>query len=97
VASDGRVQTLAFDTLSSSRYSPADTRCAAIDVLEGCVLSENNSPIAALRALFRSGLIHAAGHATVDGRRVQVLTGQSHDLSIRALVDEHTFLPVRSR
>jgi hypothetical protein len=95
VASDGHVQTLAFDTLSRSRYSPADTRCSAIDVLEGCVLGENNSPIGALRALYRSGLIHATRRATVDGRRVEVLTGQSHNLSIRALVDAHTFLPVK--
>ena len=95
VANDGRVQTLAFDTLSSSGYSAADTRCSAIDVLEGCVLSENNSPIAALRALYRSGLVHATGHAVIDGRRVEVLTGQSRNLSIRALVDEHTLLPAK--
>lgn len=95
VANHGRVQTLAFDTLSSSRYSPADTRCPATGVLEGCVLSENNSPIAALRALYRSGVIHATGHATVDGHRVDVLTGQSPNLSIRALVDERTFLPTK--
>jgi hypothetical protein len=95
VADHGRVQTLAFDTLSSSRYSPVDTRCPATGVLEGCVLSENNSPIDALRALYRSGLIHATGHATVDGRRVEVLTGQSGNLSIRALVDSDTLLPAK--
>jgi hypothetical protein len=95
VAADGRVQTLAFDTLSSSRYSPADNRCSATSVLEGCVLSENNSPIAALRALYRSGAIHATGHTTVDGRPVDVLTGQSRNLTIRALIDEHTLLPAK--
>ena len=95
VAADGRVQTLAFNTLSSSQYSPADNQCSATSVLEGCVLSENNNPIAALRALYRSGLIHATGHATVHGRPVDVLTGQSRNLSIRALVDEHTLLPAK--
>jgi hypothetical protein len=95
VATDGRVQTLAFDTLSSSRYSPADNRCSATSALEGCVLGENNGPIAALRALYRSGVIHATGHATVDGRRVDILTGQSRNLIIRALIDAHTLLPAR--
>jgi hypothetical protein len=95
VATDGRVQTLAFNTLSSSQYSPADNQCSATSVLEGCVLSENNSPIAALRVLYRSGVIHETGHATVDSRRVDVLTGQSRNLSIRALVDEHTLLPAK--
>ncbi|HWE14648.1 MAG TPA: hypothetical protein VG365_14095 [Solirubrobacteraceae bacterium] len=95
VARDGRVQTLAFDRLSSSRYSPADNQCSATSVLEGCVLSENNSPIAALRALYRSGLIHATGHTTVDGHRVDVLTGQSRNLTIRALIDQHTLLPAK--
>jgi hypothetical protein len=95
VATNGRVQTLAFDTLSSSQYSPADNQCSATSVLEGCVLSENNSPIAALRALYRSGLIHATGDATVDGRRVDILTGQLRNLSIRALIDEHTLLPAK--
>lgn len=95
VANDGRVQTLAYGQLMTSRYSPADNRCPATGVLEGCVLSDNNSQIAALRALYRSGLIHATGHATVDGRLVDVLTGQSGRLSIRALVDGHTFAPVK--
>jgi hypothetical protein len=95
VAHDGRVQTLAFNTLSSSRYSPADNRCSAIDVLEGCVLTQSNSPITALRALYRAGLIHATGHATANGRGVDILTGQSRNLRIRALVDAHTLLPAK--
>ncbi|MGH3262336.1 MAG: hypothetical protein ACRDNS_10095, partial [Trebonia sp.] len=94
VASDGHVYTLMDGQLMTSLYSPADNRCPAAGVLEGCVLSENNGPIAALRELYRSSQIHLAGHTTVDGRRVDVLSGRSGNLSIRALVDDHTFVPV---
>jgi hypothetical protein len=93
VAGGGQVQTLAYGTLISS--PDRDTRCPAAQVLEGCVVSANNSPIAALRVLYRSGQIHSAGVTTVDGRRLDVLSGRSGNLSIRALVDRHTFVPVK--
>jgi hypothetical protein len=95
VAGGGQVQTLAYGTLIRSPFSAADNRCSAAFVLEGCVLSANNSPIAALRALSRSGQIHSAGVTTIDGRRLDVLSGRSRNLSIRALVDRHTFVPVK--
>jgi hypothetical protein len=94
VAGHGLVYTLMDGRLMTSLYSPADIRCPAADILSGCVLSENNSPVAALRVLYRSGQIHLTGHTNVDGRRLDVLGGRSGHLSIRALVDGHTFVPV---
>jgi hypothetical protein len=95
VASHGHVYTLMDGQLMTSLYSPAEIRCPAAGILSGCVLSDNNSPIAALRALYRSGEIHLTGHTTLDGRRLDVLTGRSGNLTIRALVDGHTFVPVK--
>jgi hypothetical protein len=95
VTSGGQVYTLAFGTLSSMPAWPATTRCAPAIVLEGgCAEGQNNTPIDGLRSLYRSGQIHASGHATINGRRVDVLTGSAGDLQLRALVDAHTFLPV---
>lgn len=96
VTSGGQVWTLAFGTLSSIPAWPANTRCAAAIVLEGgCAGGQNNTPIDGMRSLYRSGQIHANGHATINGRRVDVLTGSTGDLRLRALVDAHTFLPVK--
>jgi hypothetical protein len=95
VASRGHVYTLMDGQLMTSLYSPADIRCPAAGILSGCVLSENNSPMAALRVLYRSGQIHLTGHTTVDGRRLDVVSGRSGNLSIRALIDGHTFVPVK--
>ena len=61
----------------------------------GCAEGQNSSPIDALRSLFRSGQIHATGHTTIDGRRVDVLTGSSQNLHVRALIDTRTSLPVK--
>jgi hypothetical protein len=95
MASHGHVYTLTDGQLMTSLYSPADIRCPAAGILSGCVLSENNSPIAALRVLYRAGEIHLTGHTTVDGRRLDVLSGRSGSLRLRALVDGHTFVPVK--
>jgi hypothetical protein len=96
VTSGGQVYTLAFGTLSSMPAWPASTRCAPAIVLEGgCAEGKNNTPIDGLRSLYRSGQIHANGHATINGRRVDVLTGSTGDLRLRALVDAQTFLPVK--
>jgi hypothetical protein len=96
VTSNGEVQTLAFGTLVIMPSWPANTRCAVVTVLEGdCAAGQNNSPIDALRSLFRSGQIQATGHTTINGRRVHVLTGSSNNLHVRALIDARTFLPVK--
>lgn len=96
VTSNGQSQTLAFGNLAIMPSWPANTRCAAAIVLEGgCAEGQNNSPIDALRRLYRSGQIHATGHTTINGRRVDVLTGSSQDLYVRALIDARTSLPVK--
>jgi hypothetical protein len=50
----------------------------------------------ALRSLYGSGHIHATGHTTINGRDVDVLTSSTRDLRVRALVDAHTFVPVKA-
>jgi hypothetical protein len=96
VTSGGQVHTLAFGTLVSMPAWPATTRCAPAIVLEGgCAEGQNNTPIDGLRSLYRSGQIHATGDATINGRRVDVLTGSTGDLRLRALLDAHTFLPLK--
>jgi hypothetical protein len=96
VTSGGQGYTLAFGTLAIIPAWPANTRCAAAIVLEGgCAEGQNNTPIDGLRSLYRSGQIHTNGHATINGRRVDVLTGSTANLQLRALVDAHTFLPVK--
>jgi hypothetical protein len=93
VAGGGQVQTLGYGAVISS--PDRHIRCPAAFVLAGCVVSANNSPIAALRALYRSGQIHPTGHTIIHGRRVDVLSGRSRGFSIRALVDGQTFVPVK--
>jgi hypothetical protein len=96
VTSNGELQTLAFGTLSITPSWPAKTNCAAALVLEGgCAQGQDNSPVDALRSLYRSGQLHATGHTTVNGRRLDVLTGSSNNLHVRALIDARTFLPVK--
>lgn len=67
--------------------------CGLIAILLGGYC-EQNSSLAALRALYRSGRLHATGQTTVNGRRVAVLTGSSSAVRVRALVDPHTSVPI---
>jgi hypothetical protein len=98
VTSGGRSETLAFGRLAVVPSWPASTRCAASVVLEGgCAEGQNGTPIDGLRSLLRSGKMHATGHTTINGRRVDVLAGHTGNLRVRALVDAHTFVPVRVR
>jgi hypothetical protein len=96
VTSDGKSETLAFGRLVVGPAWPASTRCAAAIVLEGgCAQGQNSMPIDGLRSLLRSGQLHAAGHTTINGRRVDVLTGDTGNLRVRALIDARTFAPVK--
>jgi hypothetical protein len=96
VTSGGQVYTLASGTLASMPAWPPTTTCAPAIVLDGgCAEGQNNTPIDGLRSLYRSGQIHANGHATISGRRVDVLTGRTGNLRLRALLDTHTFLPIK--
>jgi hypothetical protein len=96
VTSNGQLEALGFGVLSISPSWPASTRCAVALVLEGgCAEGQDNNPVDALRSLYSSGQLHATGHTTIDGQRLDVLTGSSNNLHVRALIDAHTFLPVK--
>lgn len=61
-------------------------------------LCNNNAqadPVAALRRLAHDGRLHSTGPTTLDGRPVDRLTGTSDGYTITALVDPHTFLPIK--
>ncbi|HEY5429598.1 MAG TPA: hypothetical protein VIK04_10815 [Solirubrobacteraceae bacterium] len=70
--------------------------CGSIAILLGgyCDRSEQTSPLAALRALYKSGRLHAVGQTTANGRRVDLLEGSSGTVGVRALVDPQTFVPI---
>lgn len=95
VASDGHVYTLVDGVLMTSLYSPSGQQCSAAGILAGCVLGQNEGPLAALRVLYRRGEMRLTGNTTLDGRRLNVLAGRSRDLGIHALVDQRTFAPVK--
>ncbi len=95
VSDGGQVRNLAFGTLLIMPAWPANTHCAAAMILEGdCAEGQKSDPIGALRTLYRSGQIRATSHTTINGRRVDVLTGKSNELRVRALIDARTFLPI---
>jgi hypothetical protein len=61
-------------------------------------LCNNNAqadPVAALRRLARDSRLHSTGPITLDDRRVDRLTGTTDGYTITALVDPHTFLPIK--
>lgn len=61
-------------------------------------LCNNNAqadPVAALRRLAHGGRLHSTGPITLDDRRVDSLTGTTDGYTITALVDPHTFLPIK--
>ncbi len=69
--------------------------CGSIGILLGeCGRSDETNPLTALRRLYQSGRLHAAGHTTLGGRRVDLITGSSQAVRLRALVDPHTFVPI---
>jgi len=69
--------------------------CDSIAILLGeCGRSEQTNPLTALRRLYQSGRLHAAGQTTLGGRRVDLITGSSQAVRLRALVDPHTYVPI---
>jgi hypothetical protein len=60
-----------------------------------CNNNAQSDPVAALRRLAHDGRLHTTGPATVDDRRVDRLTGTTDGYTIIALVDPHTFLPIK--
>jgi len=95
---NGQVQRYLDGTISTNTI-PANVLargCGSIAILlDGfCERSDQNSPLAALRALYRSGRLHASGQTTANGQRVDVLTGSSNAVQVRALVDPHTSVPI---
>jgi hypothetical protein len=61
-------------------------------------LCNNNAqadPVAALRRLAHDGRLHSAGPTTLDGHRVDRLTGTTDGYTITAFVDPYTFLPIK--
>jgi hypothetical protein len=79
-------------------------RCPKVAALGPMCSGVNNDPITIVRRLYRSGRLHAAGQATFDGRRVDVIAGQQNSralpwkvvlVSVRVLVDPKTFLPLQ--
>lgn len=93
---DGQVRNLTRGKLAVMPVLPASTPCPTELVLNGgCAEQQNDTPVDGLRSLYRSGHIHAAGRTVINGRDVDVLTGRTRDLRVRALVDAHTFQPVK--
>jgi hypothetical protein len=96
VTSGGRQETLTFGNLVIAPAWPASTKCAPALVLTGdCAEGRNSTPIDGLRSLLRAKMLHLAGTTMIAGRRVDVLTGTTGNLRIRALIDASTFVPVR--
>lgn len=63
------------------------------------VESGTQDPLDVVRHLYRSGQLHAAGNATLHGRRVDVIAGHKmaangRSLNVRVLVDPRTFVPL---
>lgn len=102
----GPIQEVAFDGSHEQNYmngtmytfaAPASLlhECDATSTLRfDCVARE---PLVAVRGLYRSGRMHAEGQRTVDGRRVELITGGTGGLWVRALVDPRTFVPIQIR
>jgi hypothetical protein len=90
-------------TLIRTTVPPDQLPCDSI--LELLVTETGNtqcSPISALRALYSSGGLRAAGHATLGGRTVDVikkghLRGFLPSWQVIILVDPHTFAPLQMR
>ena len=70
--------------------------CGSIGILLGeCGRSGQSNPLTALRRLYESGRLHAAGQTNFDGRLVDVIAGSSQGVRLRALVDPHNFVPIK--
>jgi hypothetical protein len=70
--------------------------CGSIGILLGeCGRSDQTNPLTALRRLYQSDRLHAAGQITLGGRPVDLITGSSQKVRLRALVDPHTFVPIK--
>jgi hypothetical protein len=103
-----QTEEVAFNGTTEENYLPGGTLatyrvaggtlargCGSVGILLGeCGRSDQINPLTALRRLYRSGRLRAAGQATLVGRRVEVITGVSQGIRLRALVDPHTFVPV---
>jgi hypothetical protein len=97
VTTRSRLENLGLGMLTFEPLGPLTTRCPAeLALLGDCAGVPNSTPLEGLRGLLHSGAIHAAGHTTIRGRRLDVLvgsvTGQMGLLRIRALVDARTFI-----
>jgi hypothetical protein len=93
-------RTLGLGLLVVMPLGPAPKRCSPeLSLMGDCTGVANAAPVDGLRSLLHSGRLHASGHATVGGRRLDVLVGSTSGslglLRVRALVDARTFVPVR--
>jgi hypothetical protein len=92
-----QVQTYTAGTILKSKAGP--TACAPRFFLAFyCGERQASDPFTAVRALYRSGRLHAAGQSTFAGRQVDVITGtdaQQHPAArVRILLDPTTLIPL---
>jgi hypothetical protein len=92
-----QVQTYTAGTILRSKAAP--TACAPRFFLAFyCGERQASDPLTVVRALYRSGRLHAAGQSTFAGRRVDVITGtdaQQHPAArVRILLDPTTLIPL---
>lgn len=85
-------------TLATYRLTAATLArgCGPTGVLLGqCGRSDEPNPLATLRHLYQTGRLHAAGQTTIGGRRVDLITDSSQAVRLRAVIDPHTFIPIK--
>jgi hypothetical protein len=97
---DGELRTLAHGMLVIQPLGRDAARCSPGSALLGvCPGGPGGTPVDGLRELLRSGAMRSSGHTTINGRRLDVLSGMTKGplgvLRVRALVDARTFVPVR--
>jgi hypothetical protein len=97
---NGELRNLAHGMLVVQPLGRYTARCSPGSALLGvCPGGPGGTPVDGLRELLRSGAMRSSGQTTINGRRLDVLSGSTKGplgvLHVRALVDAHTFLPVR--
>lgn len=97
LAIDGRnVHNYTQNTIAIYKLPANFGRCTPGQVLaQLCSNTTQADPVAALRRLAHDGGLHSAGPTTLDGRRIDRLTGRTDGYTITALVDAQTFLPIK--
>jgi hypothetical protein len=99
IAIDGRdVRNYAQNTIAIYKLPATFARGSCTPGQALAQLCNNNAqadPVAVLRRLARAGRLRSTGPTMLDDHRVDRLTGTTDGYTITALVDPHTFLPVR--